>query len=152
MLARNDYRYISIWRFFGCFLMIFVTVTQGGRLHRAYCLQVFAAWGTVAGYVQTNVKMDIMFALLWLLAVLFEGVLCQGVYGKSNIHTTCISLYTGIVTLWKCTRYMVGCGFTFWMMSSAIRPMCSSHVKWQFLRYRCTVGIQSVVTSCFMHV
>lgn len=82
-LARNDWWGFSDWHYFSCFLMI--RSREVGDLDCTYCLQLFAAWG--AGYVQTNVKMDIIWALLWLLAALFEGVFCQGVYGKTNRRT-----------------------------------------------------------------
>lgn len=132
-LARNDLWGISDWHYFSCFLMI--RSRELGDLDCTYCLQLFAAWG--AGYVQTNVKMDIIFALLWLLAALFEGVFCQGIYGKTNRRSGYV-----LLPLKNCrdlARLMVDVDVHSQWYPVWCRPY-SSHVNWQFLRYRCTVG------------
>lgn len=42
------------------------------------------------GHVDSNVKMDVVFAFLWLLAVFLKGILGQGVYGKNeNVYVSC---------------------------------------------------------------
>lgn len=47
-----------------------------------------------SGYVDINVKMGLIFGLLWLFNIFLEGIHCQGVYGKSThfLNTQQLSL------------------------------------------------------------